>query len=103
MKLSRRASWLLIAFALWSWLIWVTLIKNLSADPRAWGSDGGGPTGFLMVHVALAAISLALGSAIGWLGWRGLRTLRQQAQERQTPESPAPVTPEREPLDATRP
>lgn len=72
MKLSRRASWLLLAFAAWSWLIWVVLIKNISADPRAWNAAGD-PTGFLAVHVVLAIISIAMGSGIGWLGWKGLR------------------------------
>jgi hypothetical protein len=71
MRLSRRASWLLIAFAVWSWIIWVTLIKNINNDPRAW--NGNSPTGFLMVHVCLAIISLVMGTAIGWLGWKGLR------------------------------
>jgi hypothetical protein len=71
MRLSRRASWLLIAFAVWSWIIWVTLIKNINADPRAW--NGNSPTGFLMVHAVLAIISLGMGTAIGWLGWRGLK------------------------------
>jgi bacteriorhodopsin len=72
MQLSRRASWLLIAFAVWSWIIWVVLIKNISADPRSWG-PGHSPTGFLGVHVVLAIISITMGSAIGWLGWKGLR------------------------------
>jgi hypothetical protein len=71
MRLSRRASWLLIAFAVWSWIIWVTLVKNINADPRSW--NGNDPTGFLMVHVVLAIISLTMGTAIGWLGWKGLR------------------------------
>ena len=74
MRLSRRASWLLIAFAVWSWIIWVTLVKNISNDPRSW--HGNDPTGFLMVHVVLAIISLAMGSAIGWLGWKGLKASR---------------------------
>ena len=74
MRLSRRASWLLIAFAIWSWIIWVTLIKNINDDPRAW--NGNSPTGFLMIHVCLAIISLAMGSAIGWLGWKGLKASR---------------------------
>ena len=26
-----------------------------------------------MVHVVLAIVSLAMGTAIGWLGWKGLR------------------------------
>jgi hypothetical protein len=71
MRLSRRACWLLIAFAIWSWIIWVTLIKNINDDPRAW--NGNSPTGFLMIHVVLAIVSLVMGSAIGWLGWKGLR------------------------------
>lgn len=72
MYLSRRASWFLIAFAAWSWFIWVTLIKNISADPRSWG-PGHHPTAFLGVHVVLAVISITFGTAIGWLGWRALR------------------------------
>ena len=75
MQLSRRASWLLIAFAAWSWFIWVTLIKNISADSRSW-SPTHAPTAFFGVHVALAVISITFGSAIGWLGWRGLRAHR---------------------------
>ncbi|HEY3868417.1 MAG TPA: hypothetical protein VGM10_08700 [Actinocrinis sp.] len=72
MLLSRRASWLLVSFSVWSWIIWVVLIKNIAADPRSWG-PGHSPTGFLGVHVVLAVISIAMGSAIGWLGWKGLR------------------------------
>ena len=74
MRLSRRASWLLIAFAIWSWIIWVTLINNINNDPRAW--NGNAPTGFLMIHVCLAIISLVMGTAIGWLGWKGLKASR---------------------------
>jgi len=77
MKLSRRASWFLIAFAAWSWFIWVTLVKNIWGDSRSWSH---GATGFFVVHVVLAAISLVLGTAIGWLGWRGLRAGREQAR-----------------------
>ena len=72
---------MLIVFALWSWLIWLTLVKNIANDPRSWGPDSGGPTGFLVVHVVLAVISLAFGTAIGRLGWRGLRAARRQTVE----------------------
>jgi hypothetical protein len=71
MRLSRRASWFLLIFCLWTWFIWVTLVKNIWADPRSW--NGNSPTGFLMVHVVLAIVSLVMGSAIGWLGWKGLK------------------------------
>jgi hypothetical protein len=77
MRLSRRASWLLIAFAVWSWIIWVTLIKNINDDPRAW--NGNSPTGFLMIHVCLAIISLVMGTAIGRLGWKGLKAHKAAA------------------------
>jgi hypothetical protein len=79
MRLSRRASWLLIAFAVWSWIIWVTLIRNINNDPRSW--HGNDPTGFLMVHVVLAIISLVMGTAIGWLGWKGLKGHRDAAAQ----------------------
>lgn len=78
MHLSRRASWFLLAFAAWSWFIWVTLIKNISADPRAWG-PGHHPTAFLGVHVVLAVISITFGTAIGRLGWRGLQATKTAA------------------------
>ena len=97
MKLSRRASWLLISFALWSWFIWVTLIRNISDDPRAWGPGDGGPTAFLAVHAVLAVISIGFGTAIGWLGWRGLRAERRQAPES---EAAAAAPAEREPSEA---
>ena len=79
MRLSRRASWLLIAFAIWSWIIWVTLIKNINADPRAW--NGNSPTGFLMIHVCLAIVSLVMGTAIGRLGWKGLKASKAAVAE----------------------
>lgn len=82
MQLSRRASWLLVAFAVWSWIIWVVLIKNIAADSRSWG-PGHTPTGFLGVHVVLAIISITMGSAIGWLGWKGLRAAPARAAAEQ--------------------
>ncbi len=84
MRLSRRASWLLIAFAVWSWIIWVTLIKNINADSRSW--NGNHPTGFLMIHVVLAIVSLVMGTSIGWLGWKGLKALRSEASQVSTTE-----------------
>ena len=90
MHLSRRASWLLIAFAAWSWFIWVTLVKNISADSRSW-SPTHAPTAFFGVHVALAVISITFGSAIGWLGWRGLRASKAASAAAET--APAAKTP----------
>ena len=91
MRLSRRASWFLIAFAAWSWFIWVTLIKNISADSRSW-SPTHAPTAFFGVHVALAAISITFGTAIGWLGWRGLRASKAAGETETEATAAAPAT-----------
>jgi len=73
MRLSRRVSVLLIGFGIWSWVIWPTFLKNIWQDGRSWQD---GPTGFFVVHLVLTMVSLALGTAIGWLGVRGWRAAR---------------------------
>ncbi len=67
--MSKRVSWFLVAFAVWSWVIWPTFLKNIWADPRSWHH---GMTGFFAVHLALTIASLILGTAIGILGIRAL-------------------------------
>jgi hypothetical protein len=65
MKLSRPVSWFLLAFGVWSWVIWVTF-------------DGAGdPTAYFWVHLTLAVVSFVLGTAVGVIGLRGVRALRQ--------------------------
>ncbi len=71
--LSRRASLFLLAVAAWSWFIWPTFAKNIWADDRSFDD---GPTSFLLVHLVLVTVSLAIGTALGVLGWRGLRASR---------------------------
>ena len=71
MTLSRRWSTFLLLFGVWSWVIWPTFIHNIANDPRAF--SGNRPHAFFVVHLVLTVISLAFGSAIGWLGVRGLR------------------------------
>jgi hypothetical protein len=70
MRLTRRISVFLIGFGVWSWIIWPTFLKNIWHDSRSWQD---GPTAFFTVHLALTVVSLALGTAIGWLGVRGWR------------------------------
>ncbi|GAC1326223.1 MAG: membrane protein [Mycobacteriales bacterium] len=74
MRLTRRAAMFLLLVAAWSWLIWPTFLRNVAADPRSFAA--GRPTGFLVVHALLAAVSLGLGTAVGVLGWRGWRAAR---------------------------
>lgn len=76
MTLSRRTSLFLLAFAVWSWVIWPTFLRNIWDDPRSFAP---GATSFLIVHVVLTAASLLFGTAIGVLGWRGYVAARRHA------------------------
>jgi len=95
--LSRPISWLLIAFAAWSWVIWPTFLKNISGDPRSWDAHGGA-TSFFTVHLVLTVVSLLSGTLIGVLGVRGLfaphRTASQQKQDGQHNTSPSDLRPD---------
>ncbi len=85
MKLSRGWSWFLVAFGVWSWIIWPTFIKNIANDKRSF--TGSTPHAFFIVHLLLTAVSLTLGTVIGVLGIKGLRA-RKEAREPQ-PGTPA--------------
>jgi ammonia channel protein AmtB len=99
MKLSRRASWFLLVFGVWSWFIWITFAKNLWQDGSGLAfDDAGDPTGYFWVHLTLAFVSFVLGTVIGLLGFRGVRALRREQPER----SERPDRPER-PESAERP
>ena len=78
MKLSRPLSWFLLAFGVWSWVIWITFVKNLVKDASGLAfDDAGDPTAYFWVHLTLAVVSFVLGTAIGVIGLRGLRALRR--------------------------
>jgi hypothetical protein len=70
--ISKRVAWFLIAFGVWSWLIWPVFLKNIWRDPRSWHH---GMTAFFGVHLVLTIVSLVLGTVIGALGVRASRTL----------------------------
>ncbi|MER5599850.1 SCO4848 family membrane protein [Streptomyces sp. NPDC002265] len=76
MKLSRPVSWFLLAFGVWSLVIWVTFVKNLFKDTSGLAFDDGHPTAYFWVHLALAVASFVWGTVIGLIGLRGLRALR---------------------------
>ncbi|MET7612626.1 SCO4848 family membrane protein [Streptomyces seoulensis] len=77
MKLSRPVSWFLLAFGVWSWVIWITFVKNLVADGSGLAFDDGHPTAYFWVHLTLAVVSFVLGTVVGAIGLRGLRALRR--------------------------
>ncbi|QMU79230.1 hypothetical protein GXW83_29525 [Streptacidiphilus sp. PB12-B1b] len=82
MKLSRRASWFLTAFGVWSVWIWVTFFKNLWADGEGLAfvhGDHSRPTAYFWIHATLALTSLVLGVMVGWVGVRALRSQRAAA------------------------
>lgn len=60
-------SLLLIASAVWSFVIWPPFLRRVLKDDRS-RDAAGKPTTFLRVHVILISISLALAVAVGVLG-----------------------------------
>ncbi|MFI6445458.1 SCO4848 family membrane protein [Kitasatospora sp. NPDC050543] len=82
MKLSRRTSWFLTAFGVWSLIIWTTFVKNLWKDSGGQAftdGDHSQPTAFFWVHLTLAVTSFVLGALVGAVGVRGLRGTRKQS------------------------
>jgi hypothetical protein len=78
MKLSRPVSWFLLAFGVWSWIIWITFVKNLVKDGSGLAfDDAGDPTAYVGVHLLLAVVSFVLGTVVGSIGLRGIRALRR--------------------------
>lgn len=75
MKLSKPVSTFLLAFGVWSWVIWVTFARNLWQSDNARDADGA-LTSFFYVHATLTVVSIILGTIIGVIGWRGLRAAR---------------------------
>ncbi|OIV37187.1 hypothetical protein BIV57_12540 [Mangrovactinospora gilvigrisea] len=76
MVLSRKVSWFLAAFGVWSWIIWITFEKNLVKDASGLAFHHGRATAYFYIHTALAIVSFLLGTAIGILGLRGIRRSR---------------------------
>lgn len=69
--MSRRVAWFLVVAGLWPLIVWPNFVRVVATDDRAFD---GGPTAYLIVHVALAITSMAIGAALVWLGVRGLRS-----------------------------
>jgi hypothetical protein len=64
-QISRRAAWVLVVASAWTLYIWVTRIYTLVKQDES--------RAFKVVHFVLAAISIALGVAVGSIGIRALR------------------------------
>ena len=72
-QLTRRTAGLLIAAGLWPLLVWPNFVRVVVTDERAFDD---GPTAYLVVHVALAVVSMGLGLALLVVGARGWRRVR---------------------------
>ncbi len=60
-------SLLLLAAAIWNFVIWPPFLRRIAKDGCARDADGR-PTTFLQVHAILIGISLTLALAVGILG-----------------------------------
>ena len=58
---------------LWPLLVWPNFVRVIVTDERAFD---GGPTAYLVVHVTLAAVSMAFGVVLVVLGVRAYRRAR---------------------------
>ena len=58
---------------LWPLLVWPNFVRVIVTDDRAFN---GGPTAYLIVHVTLAAVSMAFGVVLVVLGVRVYRRAR---------------------------
>ncbi len=67
---TRRAAAFLVFAGLWPLLVWPNFVRVVVTDERAFDD---GPTAYLVVHVALAAVSMSLGLVLVVLGVRGWR------------------------------
>ena len=78
---SRKTAALLVAAGLWPLLVWPNFVRVVVTDERAFD---GGPTAYLVVHVSLAAVSMAFGVALVVLGVRAWRSAAAAAREQAT-------------------
>ncbi len=65
-QISDNAARFLVAFGVWSWVIWLMFARNIAKDDTR-------VTAFYVVHGILIVVSLALGTIVGVIGWRALR------------------------------
>lgn len=70
--MSRRDSLILRAAAVWTFLIWAVFVRNLLGDETR-------ETGFKVVHLTLAVVSVVFAAAIWRIATRNSRRERERA------------------------
>jgi len=66
--MTRRAAWVLVGAAAWTFYVWISRVVILAGQDES--------TAFKVVHFGLAAISIGFGIAVGAIGVRALRGRR---------------------------
>lgn len=74
--MTRRTGWLLVAVAVWNFVIWATFAKNLLAAYAA-GEDR--PTAYWIAHTVLIVANVAIGLVLLRVGVRALRARQASA------------------------
>ena len=67
MKLERKHGWLLVAIAVWNFVVWARSSRT-SRRPRNGGEDR--TTGYYVAHSVLIVVDIAIGVVLGLLGLR---------------------------------
>ena len=70
--MSRRESLILRAAAVWTFFIWAVFVRNLLGDETR-------ATGFKVVHLTLAVVSVGFAVAIWRVATRSMRRERERA------------------------
>lgn len=68
-RIRARRPQVLLAASAWTLWVWGTRVLLTLNDDDA-------STGFKVVHISLAGVSIAFALAVGWIGWRLRRELR---------------------------
>jgi hypothetical protein len=79
---TRRAAVFLYAFAGWTVFVWVVFIRNITKDHTH-------STGFKVVHITLAVISIAFAAGCFAVVGRARRRAELQGQGERVPETTA--------------
>ncbi len=67
--MTRRQVHVLLAASVWTLYVWVSRLVIMAGQDTS--------TGFKVVHVVLAGVSIAFGLAVGWIAWSARRQSRQ--------------------------
>jgi len=86
--LTRRLAGFLLLAGAFQWLVWPNFLRVVWRDDRAFGPDGG-PSAFLLVHIAIVVPALLIGTGLLWLGALAWRRAGSAVSAQAAPREPA--------------